>query len=49
MLMINESQTTQFNYFIDAVAELILAYHVESSRLDQEPNVNNVEIKNDES
>lgn len=49
MLMIKESQTTEFDYFIDAVAELILAYHVESSKSEQEPNVNKLVVSNGKS
>ncbi|MFC6040532.1 hypothetical protein ACFPYN_13985 [Paenisporosarcina macmurdoensis] len=47
--MKNESKTTQYDYFIDAVADLILAYHVESSEPDQETDVKNIPVSNDDS
>lgn len=47
--MINESQTTEFDYFIDAVAELILAYHVKSSKPDQETDDNKIPVSNGDS
>ena len=36
--MLNVSQTKEFDYFIDAVAELILAYQVGSTESNQEFN-----------